>query len=150
MSFSQEMKDFLGAYEKGQKINASRTDQDYKEQLTKTAKQTYDENEDPESVTNQTEAAKLAHLKSTMANSASSTASLNALRAEQLKQLKLQGAGGMGSGLYPTGAINPGAPGPQPTPGGVLPIGPSTMDTEAYADGGLYLMNLIFLVSPTK
>ena len=31
MSFSAEMKDFIGAYEKGQKINASRTDQDYKE-----------------------------------------------------------------------------------------------------------------------
>jgi hypothetical protein len=134
MSFSQEMKDFLAAYQGGQKINASRTDQDYKEQLTKTAKQTYDDNEDPNSVTNQTAQAQLDRLKQSIGQSAQAHADAHAQHVRSM-----QPAPPVGSGLYPTGAINPGAPGPQPSPGGALPIGPSTMQTGAdeYADGGL-------------
>lgn len=134
MSFSAEMKDFLGAYEKGQKINASRTDQDYKEQLTKTSKQTYDDNEDPESVTNQTAKAQLDKLKQSIGLSAQARADAHAAHVRSM-----QPPAPVNSGLYPTGAINPGAPGPQPTPGGALPIGQSTMNTgvDEYADGGL-------------
>jgi hypothetical protein len=134
MSFSQEMKDFLGAYQSGQKINASRTDQDYKEQLTKTAKQTYDDNEDPESVTNQTAKAQLDKLKQGMSQSAQARADAHAAH---LRSMQPQAP--VASGLYPTGAINPGASGSQPTPGGALPLGPSTMQTGAdeYAAGGL-------------
>lgn len=144
MSFSAEMKDFLGAYEKGQKINASRTDQDYKDALTESTKKKTERENDPESLELEAQQARanLAKTQDSLKSAAASrglTGASTALRNEQLRQLKLQGAGGAGSGLFPTGAINPGASGPQPSPGGAVPIAPSTLDdqTELYADGGM-------------
>jgi hypothetical protein len=160
MSFSAEMKDFLTAYKTGQSINASRTDQDYKEQQTASAKAKMDRDNDPDTL-------KMAHdqaqatLDSTrqrmglsaaargdastrLKDSLQTSALSREIAAERLRQLKAAGQPtDTGTGLYPPGAINPGG-GAAPVPGaapvqGALPIGPSTLDdgTDAYADGGL-------------
>ena len=50
MGFSAEMKAFLGAYKTGQSINASRTDQDYKEQRTASEKAKMERDNDPETL----------------------------------------------------------------------------------------------------
>src|SRR6478609_11328055 len=50
MSFSAEMKDFLTAYKTGQSINASRTDQDYKEARTAAEKLKTERDNDPETL----------------------------------------------------------------------------------------------------
>lgn len=150
MSFSAEMKDFLNAYKTGQSINASRTDQDYKEAQTEAAKLKTQRDNDPETLKLATDQAR-ATLDATrqrmgLAASARGDASKNAalsreLLTERIRQLKAASQD-PGSGLYPPGAINPsvGATGPVPAPtAGALPIGPSTLNTgeDAYADGGL-------------
>lgn len=159
MSFSAEMKDFLSAYKTGQSINASRTDQDYKEQQTASAKSKMDRDNDPDTL-------KLAHdqaqatLDSTkqrmgisaaargdastrLKDSLQTSALSREIAQERLKQLKAAGQPvATGTGLYQPGMVGgaapvaPGAPVPQQ---GALPIGPSTLDTseDAYADGGL-------------
>lgn len=151
MSFSAEMKDFLNAYKTGQGINASRTDQDYKEARTEAEKLKTTRDNDPDTLATAAEQAKatLAATKQRMglAASARGDASANSaisrqIAQERLRQMKLAGQD-TGSGLYPPGAINPNA---QPVPGGVaptgqgaLPIGQPTLDTgeDAYAEGGL-------------
>lgn len=153
MSFSAEMKDFLTAYKTGQSINASRTDQDYKEQQTASSKAKMERDNDPDTLQLARDQAK-ATLDATrqrmgLSAAARGDASKNAalsreIAAERLRQLKAAGQPtDTGTGLFPPGAINPGA-GAAPVPGaasvqGALPIGPSTLDTgeDAYADGGL-------------
>lgn len=151
MSFSAEMKDFLNAYKTGQSINASRTDQDYKEEQTKAAKLKTERDNDPDTLQMAQDQAK-ATLDSTrqrmgLSAAARSDASKNSalsreIAQERLRQLKA-GAVDAGSGVLPPTMASPGvAPGgaaPVAPAQGALPIGPSTMDTgdEAYADGGL-------------
>ena len=50
MSFAAEMKDFLGAWQAGAKINASRTDQEYKEVQTQAATKKMERENDPETL----------------------------------------------------------------------------------------------------
>ena len=149
MSFSAEMKDFLNAYKTGQSINASRTDQDYKDIQGQAAKAKMERDNDPETLelAKKQAQATLAATNQRMGLSASARgdASKNAALSRELLQERIndiRAARSGGSGLYAPGAINPGAT-TQPTPGapvqGVLPVGPSTLDTgeDAYAGGGL-------------
>jgi hypothetical protein len=158
MSFSAEMKDFIAAYQTGQKINASRTDQDYKEARTEAEKKKTARDNDPETLKIATDQAKatLARTKDAMLTSASARESAaqarensraqagytNANTAIRQHQLKLMQQPDPGTGLMPTAPLMPtlGADG-QPLPAGapVLPVGPSTLDdgTELYAEGGL-------------
>jgi len=148
MSFSQEMKDFLTAYKTGQSINASRTDQDYKEQQTASSKAKMERDNDPETLdlAKQQAQATLSATKQRMGLSAAARAdaSKNAalsreIAAERLRQLKA-GAVDAGSGLAPPvgGVMPPGGAAVAPQQG-ALPIGPSTLDTgeELYAEGGM-------------
>jgi len=154
MSFSAEIKDFLGAYKTGQSINASRTDQDYKEAQTEASKLKTERDNDPETLKLAADQAR-ATLASTqqrmgLAASARSDAAANSavsrqIAQERLRQMKLAGQD-TGSGLYPPGAINATVdasgqpiPGNVPVVQGALPIGPSTLDNseDAYEDGGL-------------
>jgi hypothetical protein len=153
MSFSAEMKDFLTAYKTGQSINASRTDQDYKEQQTKSAAAKMERDNDPETLelAKKQAQATLASTQQRMSLSSAARADASAankdrlqnsaisreIAQERLRQLK-NGAVDPGSGLLPP--TMGGAPAPTAAPmQGALPIGPSTLDTgeEAYADGGL-------------
>lgn len=132
MGFSAEMKDFLTAYKTGQGINASRTDQDYKEANTERTKLTTERENDPETLKTaaELERAKLANIRDTMATRAVSRGAVNARTAltnEQLRQLRA--AETAGSGLVPSGAS---APAPQGQ--GALPIGPSTLNTDGEVD----------------
>lgn len=156
MSFSAEMKDFLTAYKTGQSINASRTDQDYKEVQTKAASAKMERDNDPDTLklahdqaqatldaTKQRmglSAAARADASTRLKDSLSTSALSREIAQERLRQLKAAGQD-PGSGLLPPGmggAPAPGAGTTVPTQG-ALPIGPSTLDTgeEAYADGGL-------------
>ncbi len=139
MSFSAEMKDFLNAYKTGQSINASRTTQDYQSaQQDALQKKTTREN-DPDTLELQDKQARanLAKTQDSLATGAAQRAHLGATTAytAALAKRLAQDPAAQGSGLMPPGAITPGGSA-QPSPG-ALPIGPSTMDTEAYADGGL-------------
>lgn len=147
MSFAQEMKDFIGAYQTGSKINASRTDQDYKEALTDAQTKKTARDNDPASLEleDQTARAKLDQIRSGIANSAASrgyTGIRTEMAREQLRQLKA--AGQPQSDIDPSlaGAYG-GAPGVTPgaNAGGVpaAPVIKSTMqpDTINYAQGGL-------------
>lgn len=146
MSFSAEMKDFLNAYSTGQKINASRTDQDYKETLTDAQKKKTERDNDTDTLALQDEQARanLARTRDTMVTSAAQRAHLGATTAYTTVLAKRLNQPDPGSGLLPpsTGAVNANDPtnptGATMSPGlgtGALPA--STMDTEAYADGGL-------------
>jgi hypothetical protein len=147
MSFSAEMKAFISAYSAGQKINASRTDQEYKEANTKRTTATTERENDPETLDlakRQAEAS-LAKTNQSMslAGSARGDASANAalqreVLRERLKQLR-QPAVQPGIGLAQDGYA------PTPQGQGVLPTGApqpalrNTLDdeTDMYADGGL-------------
>jgi hypothetical protein len=145
MSFSAEMKDFIGAYSAGQKINASRTDQDYKEVLTDAQKQKTVRDNDPETLelASKQARAELAKTTDSMATAASNRAHLAATTGYTNALAKRIAAAGdpqaiPGSGLFPQGAVPLGpTPSGAPVAPGALPIGPSTLNTEAYADGGL-------------
>lgn len=146
MSFSQEMKDFLGAYKTGQSINASRTDQEYKSAQTERTQKTTERENDPETLKTaaEIERAKLDKIRDSMKSSAAARGVSNTrqqLLQEQYRQMRGQGQAGSGL-LPPSGAIQPTmSPNGQPLPAsqGVLPVGPSTMDTgeDLYAAGGL-------------
>ena len=152
MGFSKEMKDFISAMSAGQKMNASRTDQEYKEAQTARTKATTERENDPETLKTAAEQAR-ANLDKTrqgmsLAGAASGRAST--LMGDRLKtsdiqrqilqeRLRQERAAGTGGGL---GLANDGY---APTPGqGALPVPAqpglpaSTLDTEedAYAEGG--------------
>lgn len=148
MSFSAEMRDFLTAYKTGQSINASRTDQDYKEAKTEAEKLKTERDNDPETLAlaKKQAQATLASTQARMSDAAARTgiasrtadASIDAAKAlaeQRRMQAKVYEAamagGGGGSGLLPTqgGAVA------QP---GVLPVSPPTIETDedAYAEGG--------------
>jgi hypothetical protein len=152
MSFSAEMKDFLTAYKTGQSINASRTDQDYKETQTKAAAAKMERDNDPETLKLATDQAR-ATLDATrqrmgLSAAARGDASKNAalsreIAQERLRQLKAAGTD-PGSGLLPPTMGGVPAPGGAAVPQqGALALPPSTLDTgeEAYADGGLVTGN---------
>jgi hypothetical protein len=129
MSFSAEMKDFISAYNTGQKINASRTDQDYKDALTDAQKKKTERDNDPDTLEleDKQARAKLALTQAQIAHMGASTG----LIGERRRQLAAGGAVG-GSGLLPATM----APG-----GAVAAPLTNTMQTDpdvsAYADGGL-------------
>lgn len=93
MGFSQEMKDFLGAYKTGQSINASRTDQDYRETQTKVLGEKGERDNDPDRLKTADEQAK-ATLAATqqrmkLAGSARGDASLNAAKQREMADLRM-------------------------------------------------------------
>lgn len=156
MSFSAEMRDFLTAYKTGQSINASRTDQDYKEAKTEAEKLKTERDNDPDTLKTAKEQAQatLDATRDRMATSAAARAdaaartgiasrtadasigAANALAAQRAAQTKAyeaaMGGGGGGSGLLPTQGGAVAAP-------GALPVAPLSLDTgeDAYAEGGL-------------
>ncbi len=144
MGFSAEMKAFLGAYKTGQSINASRTDQDYKEQRTASEKAKMERDNDPETLQTAKELqnATLARAKQSLTQGAATHASGLQTAATQRELLNLRmdmarhpekyantgGAVPTGTGLLPQ--ENPvGGDGPLPRGQGALPIGGSTMAT---------------------
>lgn len=148
MGFSAEMKAFLGAYKTGQSINASRTDQDYKEQRTASEKAKMERDNDPETLQTAKELqnATLARAKQSLTQGAATHASGLQTAATQRELLNLRmdmarhpekyantgGAVPTGTGLLPQ--ENPvGADGPLPRGQGALPIGGSTMATPQAA-----------------
>jgi len=145
------MKAFLNAYKTGQQINASRTDQDYKEQRTASEKAKMERDNDPDTLKTAADQAKanlaLTQKRMGQIGAGNSTIALrNQLLQEQIRQAKANGQGGTGG----TGFLPPSAGWSGP---GALPIGPSTMSEEPavdpfpagseynpggmYADGGL-------------
>lgn len=144
MSFSAEMRDFLAAYKTGQQINASRTDQDYKEARTRAEQMRTDRENDPDTLQTAKEqaTANLGLTKERMRGAASTRENNQLLTSDRLRtsasqrgyadertgllqdQRKLLSQPAPGSGLLPPEA-------------GAIPAGPSTMETELYADGGL-------------
>ncbi len=132
MSFSAEMKAFLNAYKTGQGINASRTDQDYREVQTKALGEKAARENDPATLKLATDTAQ-AHLdkiRDSMRDSAAARGTAGArtnLINEQIKFLR-NGATS-GSGLAPTAGT-----GPVPQGQGALPIGPSTLNPEGDVD----------------
>lgn len=149
MSFSAEMKDFLSAYKTGQQINASKTDQEYKTAQTDSVTKKTERDNDPETLAlaKQQAEATLAGTKQRMSQSAAASGRAGTLLQDRLKTNALNrefqqerlnqlrgGAIPGASGLMPTGPLQSTL-----SPGGVLPVAPSTIDTgeDEYADGGL-------------
>lgn len=137
MGFSAEMKAFLGAYKTGQSINASRTDQDYKEQRTASEKAKMERDNDPETLQTAKELqnATLARAKQSLTQGAATHASGLQTAATQRELLNLRmdmarhpekyanntGGAPTGTGVLP--AENPVGPdGPLPRGQGALPI----------------------------
>lgn len=123
MSFGQEVKDFLNAYSAGQKIEASKTDQEYKNALTDAQKKKTDRDNDPETLSLQGEQSK-ANLDLTRQRIAASRAAQGYTAA----RTKLVNSGGVA-----------GAPGVAPEDaniGGAVAAGAQPF-TPAYANGGL-------------
>jgi hypothetical protein len=142
MSFSQEMKDFLNAAQAGQKINASKTDQEYKDAQTDSTKKKTDRDNDPDTLKLQDDQARatLANTHDTLATNAAQRAGLAARTAytnAMTGQIGKTGAvGDPGIGGVP-GATYPQQPGQAPAApaaAGALPV--PQMDDPAYADGG--------------
>lgn len=149
MSFSAEMKDFLTAYKTGQSINASRTDQDYKEAKTEAEKLKTTRDNDPDTLklTTETARADLANKSDQLLNNASARAtqaaarvnsaaqadyvrSGTAIRNQRMYEMQNRKPAPAPGTEYPTGAVDTGEQ-PALTPkrdayGNIL-----------YADGGL-------------
>lgn len=122
MSFSQEIKDFLGAYQAGEKIMASQTDQAYKKALTDaTQKKTLRDN-DPDTLAraDEIEKAKLDNIRSQIS-------SRNQLTGARIKRMNAVGT--------PTG-FTPGVAPEDENIGGAV-AGQATQFVPAYAEGGL-------------
>lgn len=147
MSFSAEMKDFLTAYKTGQSINASRTDQDYKEAKTEAEKLKTTRDNDPETLKLITETARadLANKSDQLLNNASARATQAAARVNSAAQAdyvrsgtairnqrayEMQNPKPAPGTQYPTGAVDTGEQ-PAPTPKR------DTYGNILYADGGL-------------
>lgn len=129
MSLSAEMKDFIAAYKTGQGINASRTNQDYKEANTARITATTERENDPATLklATDTAQARLDKIRDSMKSSAAARGATGArtqLINEQLKILRDQQKAG--SGLDPRSYG--GAPVPQGQ--GALPIGPSSFNPD--------------------
>lgn len=136
MSFSAEIKDFINGLSAGQKINASRTDQEYKDALTDSTKKKTERENDPDTLALQDQQARanLAKTQAGIRQIGASTAYTNA-RAQHLRELRAQGAVPVGSGLVD------GYPGMAPAGAGAVAAPPpqfqSTMEPELeYAEGG--------------
>lgn len=139
MGFAQEIKDFLGAWQQGEKINASRTDREYKDALTDAQKKKTERDNDPDTLALQDKQAR-ANLAKTQAGigaiGASTGLTNERVKALRLQQKLIQDQQNAGSGLLPPGGA--GALPAQSNAGGAIPMAPSTIDTEPqYADGGL-------------
>lgn len=117
MGFSAEMKAFLGAYKTGQSINASRTDQDYKEQRTASEKAKMERDNDPETLQTAKELqnATLARAKQSLTQGAATHASGLQTAATQRELLNLR----MDMARHPEKYAN--NTGGAPTGTGVLP-----------------------------
>lgn len=140
MSFSAEIKDFINGLTAGQKINASRTDQEYKDAMTDSTKKKTVRDNDPDTLALQDQQARanLAKTQAGIRQIGASTAYTNA-RAQHLRELRAQREAGVGSGLidgYP--GVTPGT---APAGAGAVAAPPpqfqSTMEPELeYAEGG--------------
>lgn len=143
------MKDFIGAFQAGSKVLASKTDQEYKTAQTEATKAKTARDNDPDTLELQSQQARatLASTQDQLKNNAAS-------RAHQAESLAIQRENAAANRLYTQqrgtylekqGAAMDAARQPQPSgllpPGqsGALPVGSSTLNTEvdAYADGGL-------------
>lgn len=136
MSFSQEMKDFLGAWTSVSKINSTNTDQDYKTALTEATKKKTERENDPDTLEleDKTARAKLALVGEQIKNAGVSRGYTSALT----KRVNSAGDPSMqGTGLLP--ATMGGQPGGTPVQA-TMPL-QSTLqtdpDTPAYAGGGV-------------
>lgn len=137
MGFAAEMKDFLNAWQAGEKINASQTDREYKLVQQDALKKKTDRDNDPDTLALQDKMmrAKLRQTESATGATGANTAYINERRkALQLQQdlVRRQGAIPAGSNLYEgfDGTT-------RPTFGGTGPIGSEDLPTPAYADGGM-------------
>jgi hypothetical protein len=121
MSFAQEIKDFTAAYEKGEKINASQTDQEYKKALMDaTQKKTLRDN-DPDTLAraDEMEKTKLENLRSQIS-------SRNALTGARVKLYNQRGVVGDPTVAPEDAAI-----------GGAVAGSVAQPFVPAYAEGGL-------------
>ncbi len=117
MGFAAEVKDFLNAWQAGEKITASQTDREYKKVLTDAAQKKTVRDNDPDTLALQDETARarLKHLQAQTGATGASTALTNERRnALKLRQKLLQdqyNAQPTGSGLLPpgVGGVNAGA-----------------------------------------
>lgn len=136
MGFAAEMKDFLNAWQAGEKINASQTDREYKLVQQDALKKKTDRDNDPDTLALQDKMmrAKLRQTESATGATGANTAYINERRkALQLQQdliRKQAAAGPAGSGLLPGGDGT-----------GALPLN-NTMnlgddEPTAYAEGGM-------------
>lgn len=137
MGFAAEIKDFLSAWQAGEKINASQTDREYKLVQQDALKKKTDRDNDPDTLALQDKMmrAKLRQTESATGATGANTAYINERRkALQLQQdlVRRQGAIPAGSNLYEgfDGTT-------RPTFGGTGPIGSEDLPTPAYADGGM-------------
>lgn len=137
MGFAQEVKDFLGAMQAGEKINASRTDREYKSALTDSTTKKTERDNDPETLQLATDKARAdldrtrAAIKATGANIGLTNERIqNARMQRQLLKDSLNPSSGLlPTATAPTAGANAGA--------GAIPM-QSTIDVEPhYADGGL-------------
>lgn len=140
MGFAAEMKDFLNAWQAGEKITASQTDREYKLTQNDALKKKTERDNDPDTLALQDETAraKLKHIQTqtgaTGANAALINERRNALRLQQDLLKKQAAAGPGGSGLLPGGDGT-----------GALPLnntmtlddGSTDENVPAYADGGM-------------
>ena len=136
MGFAAEIKDFLNAWQAGEKITASQTDREYKLTQNDALKKKTDRDNDPDALAlqDQTARAKLKQIESSTGATGANTAYINerrnALRLQQDLMRKQAAAGPAGSGLLPGGDGT-----------GALPLNNTmTLDDEAapaYADGGM-------------
>lgn len=134
MSFSQEMKDFLGAYKTGQSINASKTDQEYKDALTDAQKKKTERENDPETLEleSKTAQAKLRAVNESIASSAARRSLIPAQAANLAASGDLTRAriDAIKAANAPTSNIDPSLIG-----GGGIAV-PAIPDAYAYAGGG--------------
>lgn len=139
MSFSAEMKDFLGAWEKGNKILGARTDEEYKKAQTEAVKKKTETEYDPERLKLQDEQAR-ANLAKTQAGTgligeqiknAGTSRGYTAALTDRIKRAD-QEIGG-----YQTGNL-PMVPAAGPVaPNGQQPVGqPDLQPSYGYAAGG--------------
>lgn len=142
MGFAAEMKDFLSAWQAGEKINASRTDREYKEAQTDSTKQKTVRDNDPDTLALQdkTARAKLGLIQAQTGASGANAGLINerrnALRLQQdlLRKQAVQPPGG--SGLLPGGDGTGALPLNNTMTLGDEPEVPA-QDVPAYADGGM-------------
>jgi hypothetical protein len=155
MSFSAEMKDFLGAWQAGTKINASQTDADYKNALTDAQKKKTERENDPDTLELEDKQARatlaktnagIALTQEQIKNAGTNRAYTTAITGRMLKgdtatpgtpgyvDPNLQGAVGPTSGGFPQPAGDITSPIQTFAQGGVIPETPNDAEDDSDED----------------